>query len=70
MLTWQAWRTSVELWTLNRSVGHLHCAVQEKCQQLQRLADDASVALKNEYTIQLMKLPKKVSSAPPHLLVV
>ncbi len=27
---------------------------------MQRLADDAATSLRNEYTIQLMKLPKKV----------
>ena len=27
---------------------------------MQRMANDAAMSLRNEYTIQLMKLPKKV----------
>ena len=35
-------------------------AVQARCQEMQRMANDAATSLRNEYTIQLMKLPKKV----------
>lgn len=36
------------------------CAVRDKCSELLRMADDAALALKNEYALQLLKLPKKV----------
>jgi hypothetical protein len=35
-------------------------AVRNKCAELMQMADDAAVTLRNEYTIQLLKLPKKV----------
>ena len=43
-----------------RDRAALYTAVQAKCQEMQRKADDAATSLRNEYTIQLMKLPKKV----------
>ena len=38
-------------------------AVRHKCTELLHMADDAAVTLRNEYAIQLLKLPKKVCSA-------
>lgn len=35
-------------------------AVRNKCAELMQMADDAAVTLRNEYAIQLLKLPKKV----------
>ena len=36
--------------------------MRNKCAELMHMADDAAVTLRNEYAIQLLKLPKKVYS--------
>lgn len=56
-------QSETQLWRLT---GAACChTVRDKCSELLRLADDAAVTLRNEYAIQLLKLPKKVGAAVP-----
>lgn len=45
-------------------IDALDAQVRDECAELLRLADDAAVTLRNEYAIQLLKLPKKVRRLP------
>lgn len=50
---WVRYGCAVDILVVRRTV-------LDKCSELLRMADDAAVTLRNEYAIQLLKLPKKV----------